>query len=306
MLDIALVGTGGMMPMPNRNLSSLACRLNGSMLIIDAGEGTQCSLRTLGWGYKPIDVIVFTHFHADHISGLPGLLLAIGMTRDEPITIIGPAGLERIVRSLCIIAPGLPFDMHFIELPPEGLRDFAIPGTDYILGALPVEHSCPCFAYTIEARRLGRFDLDAAEALDLPRKFWSVLQKGEQVEYEGRIFTPDMVMGAARKGIKIAYCTDSRPTRALPGFIQNADIFICEGMHGDEEKAQKVRRAKHMMYSEAAKLARAGNVSKLWLTHFSPAVIDPRYHLKNARDVFPNTIAGYDRLTETILFSDSE
>ena len=303
-MDIALVGTGGMMPLPHRNLSSMAARLNGNMLLIDAGEGTQCSLRTLGWGYKQIDTICFTHFHADHISGLPGLLLTMGASRTEPVTMIGPKGLEFIVRSLCVIAPEIPFQIKFIELPAEGTRGLKIDGTDFIISALPVEHSCPCFAYAIEAKRVGKFDAAAAARLNLPVRYWSFLQKGRDVEHEGSIYTPDMVLGAERRGIKIAYCTDSRPTKALPDFIRNADLFICEGLYGDVEKLPKVRKAKHMMYSEAAKLAREGAVKKLWLTHFSPAAVNPKEFLYTAREIFENTYVGYDRLSETVVFEE--
>ena len=117
MLDICLLGTGGMMPLPGRWLTSLALRFNGSCMLIDCGEGTQIAMKRAGISSKPFDVICFTHFHADHISGLPGLLLSMGNAeRTEPLTIIGPKGVERVVNSLRVIAPELPFDIKFIEL----------------------------------------------------------------------------------------------------------------------------------------------------------------------------------------------
>ena len=112
MLDVCLLGTGGMMPLPGRRLTALMTRYNGSSLLIDCGEGTQVAIKEKGWTFKPIDAICFTHYHADHISGLPGLLLTMGNTdRREPLTMIGPKGLERVVTALRTIAPELPFQV---------------------------------------------------------------------------------------------------------------------------------------------------------------------------------------------------
>lgn len=117
MLDICLLGTGGMMPLPKRYLTSMMARYNGSSILIDCGEGTQIAMKEVGWSPKPIDVMLFTHYHADHISGLPGLLLGMGNAeRSEPITMVGPRGLERVVNSLRVIAPELPFEINYIEL----------------------------------------------------------------------------------------------------------------------------------------------------------------------------------------------
>ena len=117
MLDICLLGTGGMMPLPGRWLTSLMTRYNGSNLLIDCGEGTQIAIKEKGWTVKPLDVICFTHYHADHISGLPGLLLAMGNAeRTEPVTMVGPRGLERVVNGLRVIAAELPFEIKFIEI----------------------------------------------------------------------------------------------------------------------------------------------------------------------------------------------
>ena len=117
MLDVCLLGSGGMMPLPYRWLTSLMTRFNGSSLLIDCGEGTQIAIKEKGWSFKPIDVICFTHYHGDHISGLPGLLLTMGNAdRKEPLTLIGPKGLERVVTALRVIAPELPFEIKFIEI----------------------------------------------------------------------------------------------------------------------------------------------------------------------------------------------
>ena len=155
MLDVCLLGTGGMMPLPYRKLTALMTRYNGSNLLIDCGEGTQVAIREKGWSVHDLDVICFTHYHADHISGLPGLLLTMGNAeRTEPLTLIGPKGLERVVNALCMIAPELPFELKFIEINgPEQV--FEING--YRITAFKVNHNVLCYGYSLEILRQGNF-----------------------------------------------------------------------------------------------------------------------------------------------------
>ena len=274
MLDVCLLGTAGMMPLPNRWLTSLMTRYNGNDLLIDCGEGTQIAMKEKGWSPKPIGIICFTHYHADHISGLPGLLLTMGNAeRTEPVVMIGPPGLERVVNAMRVIAPELPFPIEYRELrePEEKLE---ING--YHITAYRVNHNVTCYGYAIEIPRAGKFDVERAKELGLPVRLWNPLQKGKQVEWEGEIYTPDMVMGPARRGIKIAYCTDSRPTERIVTNARGADLFICEGMYAEKEKLAKARQYKHMTFYEAAQMAKEAEVSELWLTHFSPSLTNPR------------------------------
>ena len=210
MLDVCLLGTGGMMPLPRRWLTALMTRYNGSSLLIDCGEGTQVAIREKGWTFKPIDVICFTHYHGDHISGLPGLLLSMGNAdRTEPLTLVGPKGLERVVNALRIIAPELPFELKFIEITkPEEVLEL----NGYHITAFKVNHNVLCYGYTLEILRKGKFSPERAREQEIPLKFWNPLQKGETVEEDGRVYTPDMVLGPQRKGIKLTYSTDTRPT----------------------------------------------------------------------------------------------
>lgn len=292
MLDVCLLGTGGMMPLPYRWLTSLMTRCDGSHLLIDCGEGTQVALKKKGWSAKPIDVICFTHYHADHISGLPGLLLTMGNAeRKEPVTMIGPKGLERVVTALRTIAPELPFEIKFIEL---SEKEENIQIGPYHIHAFRVMHNVVCYGYSISLKRAGKFQLEKAKALNLPVQFWGRLQKGETIEHEGHVYTPDMVMGEARKGIKVTYCTDTRPLPVIAEEAKDADLFICEGMYGEKDKAKKAREYRHMTMYEAAHLAKDADTKEMWLTHYSPSLMWPEDFLKDVREIFPRTVVAKD------------
>lgn len=304
MLDVCLLGTAGMMPQPNRWLTALMTRYNGKSLLIDCGEGTQIAMREAGLSPNPIEVICFTHYHADHISGLPGLLLSMGNSdRREPITMIGPKGLERVVNSLRVIAPELPFEINFIELQNEEEK---IEVAGYHLTAYRVKHNVLCYGYTIDIPRDGRFDVEAAKALGLPVQTWNLLQEGNVVTWEGKEYTPDQVMGPARRGIRVAYCTDTRPTAGIVEHAREADLFICEGMYAEPEKLSKAKQYKHMTFYEAAKLARDANVGELWLTHFSPSLVGGKHYLQEVRKVFPNAYLGEDGKMEELDFREDK
>ena len=292
MLDVCLLGSGGMMPLPYRWLTSLMTRFNGSSLLIDCGEGTQIVIKEKGWSFKPIDVICFTHYHGDHISGLPGLLLTMGNAdRKEPLTLIGPKGLERVVTALRVIAPELPFEIKFIEITqPE--QTFELNG--YRLKAFRVNHNVVCYGYTIEIDRAGKFDLERALSQEIPKQYWKHLQKGETIESDGKTYTPEMVLGAPRKGLKLTYCTDTRPTNSIRENAKGSDLFICEGMYGEDDKADKARGYKHMTFREAAVLARDARVKEMWLTHYSPSLVRPDEFMDKVREIFPNAYPGKD------------
>ena len=269
MLDVCLLGTGGMMPLPYRWLTSLLVRYNGSSLLIDCGEGTPIAINEKGWSFKPIDVICFTHYHGDHISGLPGLLLTMGNAdRTEPLTLIGPKGLERVVNSLRVIAPELPFQIKYIEITqPEQIFEM----NGYRLKAFRVNHNVTCYGYTMEIDRAGKFDVD---------------------------------LGPARKGIKLTYCTDTRPTDSIRNNAKGSDLFICEGMYGEKDKLKKAKEYKHMTFYEAAQLAKEAEVAEMWLTHYSPSLTHPEEYMDEVKKIFPNSIAAKDKRTVELTFSD--
>lgn len=304
MLDVCLLGTAGMMPQPHRWLTALMTRYNGSSLLIDCGEGTQIAMKEAGLSPNPIDVICFTHYHADHISGLPGLLLSMGNSdRKEPVTMVGPKGLQRVVNALRVIAPELPFEIVFHELSKdeEELELFG-----YHIKAYRVNHNVLCYGYSIEIPRKGKFDVEAAKSLGLPVQMWNPLQKGETISFEGNTYTPDMVMGPERKGLKVAYCTDTRPVERISRFAKGADLFICEGMYAEPDKLKKAKQYKHMTFYEAAQLAKEAEVSELWLTHFSPSLVGAKGYMKQVKEIFPNTYLGEDGKTVELDFQEED
>lgn len=290
------------MPLPYRWLTALMTRYNGSSLLIDCGEGTQVAIKEKGWSFKPIDVICFTHFHGDHISGLPGLLLTMGNAeRTEPLTIIGPKGVEKVVNALRIIAPELPFPIEFLEI--NGNEEtFEMNG--YRIKAFRVNHNVLCYGYTVEIDRAGKFQLDKALELQIPKHFWNKLQKGETVEADGQVYTPDMVMGDPRKGIKLTYCTDTRPVAAIAENAKGSDLFICEGMYGEKDKEAKAKEHKHMTFYEAARLAKEADVKEMWLTHYSPSLNRPEEFMDEVRRIFPRAVAGKDKKSVELAFEE--
>lgn len=302
MLDICLLGTGGMMPLPYRWLTSLMARYNGKSILIDCGEGTQIAMKEKGWSPKPIDVICFTHFHADHISGLPGMFLTMGNAeRTEPLLLIGPKGLERIVTALRSIAPELPFELRFIEL--NGAEQEIDLG-DMKIQAFRVNHNVTCYGYNLIVERSGMFDVARAKEQNIEQRYWNRLQKGETIEVDGRILTPDMVLGEPRKGLKVTYTTDTRPCESIVKHAAEADLLICEGMYGDEEKNAKAKENKHMTFYEAAQIAKRAGVQRMWLTHYSPSLIRPEEYMKKVRAVFANAEPGKDGKTIELRFED--
>lgn len=301
MINVTMLGTGGMMPLKNRWLTSCIINSEGHSILVDCGEGTQIALKNTSCKLKPIDMICITHFHADHISGLPGFLLSMGNEgREKAVTIVGPKGIEQIVRSICVIAPNLPFEIKFAETFKN--NDLRCENIEII--PFEVKHSTECVGYSFILPRKGKFNTDKAKENNVPMKIWNSLQKNGEVKYENKIYTYDMVSDGDRRGIKVTYCTDTRPTENIVKHAKNSDLFICEGLYYEAEKIDRAKKTGHMIYSEAAELAKKSCVKEMWLTHYSPAVIEPNDGIEQATCIFPNTKCGYDGKTVTIPFPD--
>jgi len=302
MLDVCLLGTGGTMPLKNRWLSSAVFRYNGHIILADCGEGTQIAFKSASFLFKSIDVICLTHFHADHVSGIPGLLLSMGNEgRVEPLLIIGPRGTRKVISSLRIIAPELPFVVEVAEI--ENIEEtYCFDGFE--ITAFKVMHQVDCYGYRIDIPRVGKFDVDKAKVNNVPVKVWGMLQKEETVFFEGEKYTSDMVLGEARKGIRAVFCTDTRPCESIERNCTNADLAILEGMYGSDEKEGDAKIKMHMTFAEAAFIAKNANCKNLWLTHFSPSMPEPDLYISEARTIFKEVCVGYDGMKTVIKFPE--
>ena len=304
MLDVCLLGTGGMMPLLYRYLTSLMVRCDGSSLLIDCGEATQLAIKKAELPTKPIDFILFTHFHADHISGLPGLLLEMkNSDRTDDITIVGPKNIENVVKSLLIIANDLPFKIKFIELDENnGMFDLSPFRIEYF----KLKHKMNCIGYNIYLDRLAKFIPDKAKENNVPLKFWNKLQHGESC-YDSNYnitYTPDMVMGDSRKGIKLTYLTDTRPCDNIIRFCKNSDLFICEGMYGERDKIENAKKYLHMTMYEACEIAKQTNPKEMWLTHYSPSENKPFIYENELKQIFSNVKICRDGEKKVINFEE--
>lgn len=300
MLECCTLGTGGALPLPDRGLSSLYVRVMGRALLIDCGEGTQVAIRRLGWGFRCLDGLLLTHFHGDHCGGVPGLLLSLDKAeRRDPFHIYGPAGLERIIDGLRVIAPMLSYPIVLHELTPDA-RHFSLIGLD--IDAFPLHHGTPCFGYRLHLLRQGAFLPEKARALNIPVPLWRRLQAGEAVNVDGRTIQPADVLSEPRKGITLLYATDTRPVPELAEMGRSADLLILEGMYGDESKRTQALKNRHMIFTEAAELAREAGASALLLTHFSNCIDDPAKYLPGAQAIFPATQAAEDGMCITLRY----
>ena len=291
MIDVTLLGSGGMMPLPGRFLTSCMLQINGHSILVDCGESTQTAIRSAGLSFKPIDLICITHFHADHVSGLVGVLLSIANSeRKDPVTILAPPKAAQILSHMLVIAPQFPFELYVSELKNDvQVHDFE----GLQITSFPVKHRVSCWGFSFYLPRLAKFDPQAAEALGVPRIFWSRLQKGEDIELEdGRLIRARQVTGEDRRGIRVTYATDTRPVPVISEDGRESDLMILEGMYGNDEKMEKALHDGHMIFEEAAAIARDAGAKELWLTHYSPALPDPETYLEAARAVFPNTQCG--------------
>ena len=305
MIDLILLGCGGNVPMPNRFLSSLFINYKGRKILIDCGEGTQVAMKKNNCGFKGIDLILITHLHGDHIIGLIGLLQTIGNSgKTDDLTIVGPTGIIDAMNAIKVLIEYLPYRVYVIENPREKFSLDKDIISDIEISTIDLEHSTECIGYSLYFKRRAKFDREKALANEVPQKLWKKLQENDTVVYGDKTYHSDMVLGDERRGIKLSFITDTRPIFEIPEFIYGSDLFVCEGMYGDDLDISKAVKNKHMTFREAANLANNGKVDKLLLTHFSPSLEEPKDFTQNATKFFKNTIIGEDGLSLNLSYKD--
>ena len=305
MIDLTLLGCGGNVPMPNRFLSSLFINYKGRKMLIDCGEGTQVAMKKYNCGFKTIDLILITHLHGDHIIGRIGLLQTMGNSGNtDDLTIVGPVGITDAMNAIKVLVEYLPYRVYVIENPKEKFSLEHDILKDIDISTIDLEHSTECIGYSLYFKRKAKFDRQKAMSNEVPQILWKKLQEQDTVIYNDKTYYSSMVLGDERKGIKLSFITDTRPTFEIPQFIYGSDLFICEGMYGDDLDISKAVKNKHMTFREAASLANAGNVDKLLLTHFSPSIEEPKDFAHNATNLFKDTIIGEDGLSLSLSYKD--
>ena len=298
MPDITLLGTGGMLPLKDRFLTSLYYEHNGKALLIDCGEGTQVAFGQHGLKLSRIEAIFFTHLHADHVTGLPGLLLSLGNTgRTEMLPLYCGISAVTIIRHLLCVTGGLPFDVQIIPVNEKKPQEFRFPEIDPLLTVqtLPLDHRVPCLGYRISLEKKPVFQPDKAKALDIPVQFYKTLHSGEDVYLpDGRLIRSSQVTGEPRPPLLVTYTTDTLPIPEIVNFAKGSDLFICEGMWGSDDKKDSMNEKHHMLMQDACRLAVQAGAKRLWLTHYSPAEKSPDDYGDNLRTIYPDVTISRD------------
>ena len=309
MINITLLGTSALLPLPTRALTSVFLTCGGHSILFDCGEGTQTAARKIGISLIKTDIIALTHYHGDHYFGLLGLLQTINIAGrvEDPLYIIGPEGLQKALEPILKLVGSTNYEIKLFELPPNEIRlSELIRGWPFEakLSAFQTNHRVSSQGYCFTLGRAGKFIPQKAQELNVPINQWGILQKGQSVQVGDKIIFPHQVLGEPRKGLKFVFTGDTMQCDSLVEAAKNADLLICEGTYGKNKHAQLAIDHGHMNFAQAAEMAKRANVKQLCLTHYSQMIKDPKEHLPNATAIFENTICGFDGMTTTLNFSD--
>lgn len=308
MIDITLIGTSALAPIPERALTAAFLSCGGCSILFDCGEGTQSAARKAGVSLMKTDIIALTHYHGDHILGLPGLLKTMWRSeRTEPLYITGPEGLwNKAMEPVLRLTGRTPYPIELIEIPADGLQlSTLIKGwTAAKLTTFKTKHKVPSQGYCFTLGRAGKFLPHKAKALGVPVNQWSFLQKGQSVQVGDAVIMPEQVLDEPRRGLKFIFTGDTAACDTLIDAAQDADLMICEATYGDNAQTQKATDNGHMTFAQAAEVAKRADVKELWLAHFSQMIIDPHEYLPNATAIFENTVCGKDGMKTTLRFEN--
>ncbi len=309
MIDITLIGTAALVPTPDRALTAAFLSCGGHSILFDCGEGTQSAARKAGVSLMRTDIIALTHYHGDHILGLPGLLKTMWRTeRTEPLYITGPEGLWcKAMEPILRLTGRTPYPIELIEIPEGGLRlSELIKGWSVAarLTAFKTEHKVPSQGYCFTLGRPGKFFPQKAKNLGVPINQWSLLQKGQSVRIGDNVILPEQVLGEPRKGLKFVFTGDTAICDNLIDAAKDADLMISEATYGDNNQTQKATDNGHMTFAQAAEVAKHAGVKQLWLAHYSQMINDPQEYLPNATSIFENTLCGQDGMSTTLHFEN--
>ena len=310
MLTITLLGTAATMPLPDRALTAALAECGGRALLFDCGEGTQAAARRAGVNLMKLDAICLTHYHGDHIFGLPGLLQTLGCQgRERPLTLYGPEGMGEVWPALRALTGPLPYPVRAVQLTGNEPIDLTALSDGWPAGAqlvpVPTRHRVPSRGYRLELPRAGRFDPAKARALEVPVQQWKELQRGQTVRLaDGRAVEPAQVLGPARRGLRFVFSGDTSPCAALEQAAREADLLICDATYPEMEQEAQAKQWGHSTFVQSAHLARAAGARRLWLAHYSPMITDPAAALPAAQEVFPAAECGFDGKQITLRYDE--
>ena len=309
MIDITLLGTAALVPIPGRALTAATLTCHGRTILFDCGEGTQTTARRAGVSLMKADVIALTHYHGDHIFGLPGLMQTMNVLgREQPLTIVGPEGLEEAMEPILRLAGPTGYPIRLATLPPGGLAlgELARGWPDGArLAAFETVHRVPSQGYCFALDRAGRFQPQRARALGVPVELWGRLQRGVPVEVNGTRILPEQVLDPPRRGLKFVFSGDTARCDALVSAAAGADLLICEATYSEDEQTALAAEHGHMTFAQAAETAARAGVRRLWLTHFSQMIESPADRLANASSIFGQAVCGEDGMSVTLSFDQS-
>ena len=306
MIDITLLGTAALVPLPQRSLTAALLSCGGRSILFDCGEGTQTAANRANVSLMKVDMIALTHYHGDHIFGMPGLLQTMcSMGRTETLYITGPEGLKEAMEPILKLVGWTSYTITLLELAPEGLQLSEL-GTGWSreskLTAFQTEHRISSQGYCFTLSRAGKFIPQKARELGIPENQWGLLQKGTSIQVGNTIIQPEQVLGEPRQGLKFVFTGDTAVCDTLIKEAAEADLLICEATYSENEQANLAIEHGHMNFAQAASVAARANVKQLWLVHYSQMIDDPQVHLHNATDIFEHTVCGLDGMKTTLRY----